>query len=161
MKAHRLLVCIAVIAFVASLFQTAFLNSSPSFNSGRSLSGFECLLASLRALFSLDFTDFYVYMAGFGITNLAFPFLVGTLLTSSSKLLRTRRFFSLLAAFYALTWLLFWLQQSILHDKESHFGIGYYFWLASYFLLFAAYASKKKEPNQMSEPTAPSGRGSA
>ena len=148
MKTHRILAGIAGIVFAASLFRSAFINSSRDFNSGKSLSGFDCLLTSIRALFSFDSTDFSVYLAGFGFTNLAFPILVGMLFTSSTSILTIRRFFSLLAAGYALTWLLFMFQESITHDQKSPLGSGYYLWLASYILLFVAHVFTEKGPSQ-------------
>jgi hypothetical protein len=129
MKAHQALAMIAANAFIVSLFPTALDNSSPHFNRGNPLTGMDCFLISLIACVEGD-----GLLVCSGVANLAFFLLVGMLLGSWPRFLKTRLVVSLLACGSALSWVLFL-------GHSGDLGSAYYLWLGAHMFLFLGHFS--------------------
>jgi hypothetical protein len=135
MRKDQVFAMIAANVFIVSLFPIALHNSDTHINQGKSFTGMDCFLVSLAALLHGDGA-----LGGFGITNLAFFALLGMLLVSWPRFVKTRLGFSLFSCLYASIWFL-----NALRDLNM-LGLGYYLWFGAYILLFFAHVSAAKKP---------------
>jgi hypothetical protein len=122
----------AAVAFGVSFFLPALDNES----------GFACLIDCWRVFTRSDSGHAlpmggWLYYSGFVAANALFIVLAGAILYPT-PFRRVRLWISLASLLQVLSWLIV----SLAHvDKEDQFdlAIGYFLWLASYILLFAAH----------------------
>jgi hypothetical protein len=130
----------AAVGFGVSFFLPALDNES----------GFACLLDCWRVFTRSDSGHAlplggWLYYSGFVAANALFILLAGAILYPT-PFRQVRMWISLTSLLQVLSWLIVNLVRV---DKDDQFAlaIGYFLWLASYILLFAAHFVRDDEPN--------------